>query len=556
MITKIRRNNLIRALLFIAPFLTGLLSEWSLYLFGILCICAIVHKVFKNGKIVLPLGKNIIFVLVYLLSFLIVQIYAVDKGMNLFAFFKNLVILLFILLFAQYDHENDNKACDRFYEIVPYSAVFSVILCLLLMLIPNSNVFYNNRLQGIFYYANSYGLFLLIGLYVLFNKDEYQVKDYVTFIILFIGIILTNSRAIIIMSLLMMVFKVCWDKKEIKRRLLIILSFIILFCGFYFFSNLEKRVDTDMLQSSELITRLLYYNDAVKMIKDNPWGYGYEGWYYKQCELQTGVYDTKYVHNSVLQLMLDVGFIPAILLIFMLISSFFEKKQTTFSRVLMILILGHSLIDIDLEYIYFILLLVPLINFNYKEIDTKKKMPLLISCLGLTGFFYFIIFMSDSFYELKDYKNAISIIPFHTEAIQEILYTVAEKEEQLKYAELALKYNKNISGAYEAKINKLVEENEYMDAIELEEKRLSLNKYKMINYIQYAKLLSDGIEFYGNEKKTEEQRIIVNKVAEIESKINDVLEKTNPLCYKTIHIPDLELPAELQRFINTAKNSL
>ena len=74
-------------LLFIAPFMIGLIPIWALALFGMLCIGGIIYKVNKNNKLILPTGKNIIFLSIYLLGFLIAQFVAVDKGMNILCFY-------------------------------------------------------------------------------------------------------------------------------------------------------------------------------------------------------------------------------------------------------------------------------------------------------------------------------------------------------------------------------------------------------------------------------------------------------------------------------------
>ena len=540
-------------LFLIAPFMSGLLPVWSLALFSMLCIGGIVYKIIKNKRFRVPTGKNIVFILVYLFSFLVVEFYAVDKGMNLLAFFKNFSILLFVLLYVQLDHQKDFR--DRF-RVIPYSACCTVILSLLLMINPNNTIFYNGRLQGIFNYANSFGLFLLLGIFVLSNKDKFGWKDYILFFVLFLGVILTNSRAIILLTVFTIIITMFINKTNMKEKIILAISFLLLFSGIYFFSTIEKRVSSDMMQSSELITRLLYYSDAIKMIKDNPFGYGYEGWYYKQCEMQTGVYDTKFVHNSILQVILDVGIIPAIALIIMLSLTFFSKKQNAFSRMMMLLILGHSLIDIDLEYVCFIILLIPLIDFNEKEIKNQKGLILINVIMSILCVWYCFIFFSDVSYESKNFEGAVKIIPFHTEALQEILYSTTDSNKQLEYAYKVLKYNLNISGAYEAISHELVSKNEYIQAIEMEEKRLKLNKYTMYHYLTYAELLSDGINYYGKNQQMENQKFLLQKVVEIEKTINDVLRNTNPLCYQTIHTPNMEMPDELQQFIEKAKTAL
>jgi hypothetical protein len=164
--------------------------------------------------------------------------------------------------------------------------------------------------------------------------------------------------------------------------------------------------------------------------------------------------------------------------------------------------------------------------------------------------------LSDAFYEGKDFKNAVRVLPFHTEALQELLYSTTNVEEQLKYANLTLKYNKNVSGAYEAIRNEFVKDNKFMEAIEIEEKRVALNKYDMYSYLLYAKLLSDGIAYYEKNEDKDKVEIILSKVVNIEKMIKDTIDKTNPLCYKTIHVPELEIGDELRRFIDGAKERL
>ena len=554
-----KKVDYIDILLFIAPFLTGLLSIWSLALFSILCLSGIIYKIIKNRTIRIPTGKNIVFLLIYLFSFLIVEFFAVDKGMNILAFFKNLTILLFVILYLQFNTDKDVEVSKKFKDrlcCIPYSACITVMISLLLMINPNSDVFYNNRLQGIWNYANSYGLFLLIGVFVLANKEKLTWRDYIVFAILLIGILLTNSRAIIILTLITIITCIFTNKINCKKIIIVAICFSLLFGGVYLFSKMEKRVNKDMLESSEFITRLLYYHDAIKIIKDNPLGIGYDGWYYKQVEVQTGVYDTKYVHNSILQVLLDVGIILAIALSLMLIMTFFSKKQNAISRIIMILILGHSLIDIDLEYIYFIILITMFVDFKGVAIKMNKHKNLIICPAIILAIWYFLIFISDVCYKAKSYKEAVNIIPFHTEAIQEVLYDVTSKEEQLEYAKKALKYNEIVSGAYQALSNDFQEKGEYIKALEMEEKRLGYNQYSMYNYMVYANFLSKGIEFYSSNNQVDNEKIFLQKVLEIEEIINDVIDNTNPLCYKTIHAPEIEVNDDLREMIDMADKRL
>ena len=73
-----------------------------------------------------------------------------------------------------------------------------------------------------------------------------------------------------------------------------------------------------MTSSSEFVSRLIYYEDSLSMIAKHPLGLGYEGFWYNQAKEQTGVYSSKYVHSSILQVGLDYGIAPTIALFIIL----------------------------------------------------------------------------------------------------------------------------------------------------------------------------------------------------------------------------------------------
>lgn len=544
-----KKNDLISAILFVAPLLSGLLPLWSSFLVSIVCLIGIVINVSKNRKIILPKDKKFVFICIYIFSFLFISFWAVDKGMSIMGFFKNFSIILFILLFMQYDYNDDDK--KKVFNVIPYSAVFSLIVSLFLILLGNKTVLLNGRLQGIFFYANSYGLFLLIGAIILLMKEKIELKEYIMIGILFLGIIFTNSRAIIILSIISVISILIINKKNRKKILVVGISYILTFAGIYGLSQIEKRVDSEMFESSEFLTRLLYYKDGIDMVKDNPLGYGYMGWYYKQVEVQTGVYDAKYVHNSVLQVMLDVGIIPTISLVALLFIIFFDKKQTVINRLLLVLILGHSLIDIDLEYLFFIFMICTMIDF--KTFEMKKSKIQTIIC-GISIATYAVLCFSSICFECENYKMAYTIIPFYTDALQEQLYSATREEEQLNLANKIYKLNRNVSGMYEAKSYEEQKNENYEKALEYEKKRLSLNKYTMANYVYYTEFLSNALQYYNTKEDKEKVMEFAKEICNIEILINQTLKNTNPLAYKTKHTPNLEMPTEMKNFIEQIKN--
>lgn len=525
----------------------NLAATMFLSLFSVISIYFVCRK---KKKIAIPVGLLIVLLLLYNFSFIVVENWAIDKGMNIIGFMKSLFLVNFIVLMIQ--NNNYKETIDKF-RLLPYSAVVSVIISIVLAIISNDVFFLNNRLQGVFLYANSYGLFLLICLLILLQKAEVSGSRLGMAIVIMIGILLTNSRAIILLTILFMCIEILLtnERKNKKRIIILMLSFCLAFVGMYKLLNFEKRVNSEMFQSSEFLTRLLYYSDALKMIEKKPYGYGYMGWYYAQATEKTAVYDTKYVHNSVLQFMLDVGVIPTILIIILICLIFFQKGQNSFNRMLLILIIGHSMIDIDLEYLVFIAIILGMVRYETKEYtfsNMKKNVVRLIIVIN------YIFHLGTLAFICEDYTFASYIIPFYTDAIQEELYSATNKNIQLKLGEKSLNYNKYVSGGYEALENYYLEHCDYGNASICALKRVKLNKYDIEIYEEYVMLLNEALDYYRENNDKDRCYEYANKIMNVEQLISDVLIKTNPMAYKVKHVPNLEISCNMLEVMKKSKN--
>lgn len=213
----------------------------------------------------------------------------------------------------------------------------------------------------------------------------------------------------------------------------------------------------------------------------------------------------------------------------------------------MILIFAHSMIDIELEYMYFLLIIAMMVNFDKFELK-KCTIPKIFA--SILGIMYCVLFVATLAFESNNYKLAYTIIPFYTEALQEQLYLTTNEAEQYEIARKIYNLNKYVSGVYEAFSNQARNNKEYDIALECEKKRLSLNKYTMYNYITYTEFLSEALQYYynsGNDAKVVE---IMQEICNVEDVLSETIAKTNPLCYKTQHIPRLEMPKQLKEFID------
>ena len=77
------------------------------------------------------------------------------------------------------------------------------------------------------------------------------------------------------------------------------------------------------LNESTFIGRIIYFKYGLRLIAKNPFGLGYLGFYYTEQFNQTAVYSVRYIHNELLQLLLDIGWLPAAFFAAALIAALF-----------------------------------------------------------------------------------------------------------------------------------------------------------------------------------------------------------------------------------------
>ena len=78
----------------------------------------------------------------------------------------------------------------------------------------------NGRLVGFFQYSNSFALFMLIGIIIIFNKKQKDLKDKITLGILALGILITGSRFTFILTVLYLFYQILKHRKN-KKKILI-----------------------------------------------------------------------------------------------------------------------------------------------------------------------------------------------------------------------------------------------------------------------------------------------------------------------------------------------
>ena len=333
---------------------------------------------------------------------------------------------------------------------------------------------------------------MLIGIIITGFKKELKLIDFVVINLLLIGVLLTNSRAIMIITAFAYLLIIVFNKGSRKKNFVNLGIMIALVLAVTFIMKnfgVSNRISSG--NSSEWLLRILYYKDALRMAAKNIFGHGYMAWWYMQEGLQTGAYDAQFVHNGLLQIVVDVGVVPALLIVITFIMGFFDKKVTARDRVLMLIILGHSLIDFNMEFLVITLVLFMTLEFGKKQELTKTSN--IKTTFFLCGLIYAFFALVTIFNNFGQYELANSMFPYSIALNKEL--EVANNSQKIEIAEMLYKKNKYFLNASVILSQKEQYLGNYEKANEYEEWIVRNKKYTMLNYIQYVQFLEKAINF-------------------------------------------------------------
>lgn len=538
-------------LLTLFPFLQGANELHIVFILDIVLLCLLLYKVNKTKKFVFTKDIKFIFILLWSLSYLLTMIWSVDTELAWLGFLKFFTVPLFLITIMQYKYTKDQK--DKWFDAVAKIGAIMVTIILVVSLLEriftgeNNVFFYQNRLAGFFNYANSFALFLLIGIIIIGFKKELKLIDFVVINLLLVGILLTNSRAIMIITafayLLVLIFNEDSRKKNlINLGSMIVVGIIVTVIMKNF--GVQNRISSG--NSSEWLLRILYYKDALRMISKNIFGHGYMAWWYMQEGMQTGAYDAQFVHNGLLQVALDAGVIAAILIIVIFVLGFFDKRVIARDRVLMLIILGHSLIDFNMEF-----LAITLVLFMTLEFDKKKeltKVSNIKTAIYGCGLIYILFAFVTTLNNFGQYQISNDVFSYSI-ALNKELEGAKSTEERIKISEELYTKNKYFLNASLFLSQKEQYLGDYEKAHEYELWITKNKKYTMLNYIKYVQFLEKAINYYYNSNDAEMTRKYVDRLIEVPNIIENVKKSSDTLAYKIEHKPRLDMPEEMIEYI-------
>lgn len=532
----------------------GLFHEFLSCIASVILCAYLLTAALKNGSIKFNLNLSSISIAAIVSFYGLSALWAVDSGMAFIGFLKFLPLPLFMLAVMQQD-----ESIEKTLDILPHTAILMTIASFILSFIPKfSRVFSPaERLTGFFQYANTYALFILIALIITVMKEKLRIIDYVYIPIFIFGIIVSGSRTVFILTIISAIVILIFSKnKKVKLILLTFSATAIMLAVIYTattnnFDSIGRFLTTSFSEST-FLGRLLYWYDALPIILRSPFGIGYQGYYYVQTSIQSGVYSVRYIHNDFLQLMLDIGWIPTIIFIAAIVRSFFSKGTDVKKRLLLFVISAHCFFDFDLQFIAVFMIFLLLLDIKSGKEIIFKKNPC-SACAVLLGFcsIYMSIPLTAAF--LEDYSLSFALYPWNTEVNCAIISNDDTAEAMEKDADKILSQNKYVTIAYSAKAEVAYSQGDFADMMKYKDKAIENAPLNYDEYVDYIYKLLTGIELY-------EQAGDVYSADYCRNKLNDVLESfysiENKMSYLGKNINDqpiTELPPELLEIIELIK---
>ena len=540
---------LLSAVFCAAPFLTGVFREWQSALVSLLLAAVIAVRTAESRKLRLARTPLTYAAVLLPAAFAVSALWAADRGMALVGMIKFLPLPLFAAALTQYGPEKR----DRLLDALPYCGAAMTAASLALCLVPSLRelVTVNGRLAGAFQYPNTFALYLLAGAAAALYGRKPSAMRASAALISAAGIVMSGSRAAI---LLMIAFLPAYvvslkDKKTRLKAALIAAAGLAAAAAAVFIAggdSVISRITTLSWRSSTVIGRLLYDVDALPVILKNPFGLGYLGYYFRQGGFQTGVYSVMHVHNDIFQLPLDVGWIPAALFGWAVVSSL--KRADKRKRMLTAVILLHSAVDFDLQFVAVDLVLLTALTYDgEKSFDLSAKQT--AAGCAAAGLLSLWLGSASLMYSLRAYDIAAGIYPGYTLAY---LSKLGEDEGAAKNADAGriAALNGSCAPAYRVLARSAFAEGDVTGMIKYAEKGISLSKYDLAGYLDYIDMLSIAADMFRRSGDAESEAFCRARLAGIPAALEEVKRSTSPLAWMITDRPELDLPPEYTEKIN------
>ena len=551
---NLTQSHIFVILFFVLFCFIGLFPDYIAALSAFPLTAFALYLIIKHKSVKFSLSPAPIAVLIMVIAYALSIIWAVDSGMAAIGFVKFVPIILFVFCLIQLP---DSAAL--IHGVFPYFITAMAIISAIGMQIPLFTDFFSvaGRLSGFLQYPNTFALLLLIGELLLVTKQKLNVLDKVCIPLSILGLFYTGSRTVFVLAILANLVCIFIGKNK-KLKILVpsglvltaVIIAIVSVCvgGLGVFS----RFLTISLDSSTFLGRFLYWKDALPLILRHPFGLGYSGYYYIQQSIQTGVYSVMFAHNGFIQLLLDIGWIPAIAVYYSFIRPIFSKSTPAHKKLILAVTVLHTLYDFDLQFIaLFMLILTFTSTDDAREISLSSftVATVSVSLALICGYFG----VAEALYTFGAKDACHSLYPLHTKnRITRLLAadTVAEMDSE---ATAILKQNKYVTVALSAKARCSYSKGDFAKVMQYKDELIRLAPFATAEYKDYCSMLITGIDLYTKAGDNKSAKICQQKLIEVYEDLMSVPEKLSVLGSKIEDLPDTELEPDVIDYITKLK---
>lgn len=476
-------------------------------------------------------------------------LWAVDKGMAVIGVFKYLPLLLYLFCLRQ------EQRTDAVLEVLPWcGALMAIVSAIGMQFAPVKELFsVAGRLAGFFQYPNTFAVFVLVCQLLVLKKEGKSVWDYALMAVLVAALLYTGSRTALVVAVLAngaMLLTVTGKK---TRRILLLsiagVALIVVLLALNKDSVLNRYLNISLTQST-FVGRLLYWVDALPLLLRYPFGMGYMGYFYMQGSIQTGVYSVTYAHNDFLQLLLDVGFLPAGLFIGALIGWFFRKGIPAADKIMVGAICLHSFFDFDLQYMGMLMLLMLLVTRQETKPDLKCKAKpfgkaVTVAVAGVSV--YMCVALALSNFGMTAAADAL--YPYDTRNLLTMLEQAEDMEQADWLADRILKQNTQYYASYTIKAKKSYSSGDITQMIRYKQAIFQRNPFDHREYEEYCQMLMQCWQMYQKAGNAESAKLCLEGIVDAQQKLAANRDRLSPLGKMIKDQPTTVLSEEVRRFI-------
>ena len=504
------------------------------------------------GTLKIPTGKNFFCLCLFVVSSVIYCFYAVDWGTAVLGVIKFFPVLMFVIAACQMERE----AREFCIQLIPDISSAMVICAMILFFTPWRESFFTaDRMGSFFQYPNTFALVLLLSILILLERPRLYRKDLLEALLSITGLLLSGSRSVFLLFIICLIYTAITETK--KRKWIAgfsVYMLTLIAVGGILLGYVQEfaRFTTSFTQNSTLWGRLLYWQDALQILKDHPFGLGYKGYYFIQGTYASGNYVTMYAHNELLQILLDFGFLGGVAIAGMLFFSLYRRRlDSSLNKKLLTVCVVHSLFDFDLQFLVVVFIILLLFDFGEcKCIKTSMLFQGVVAAVLLVSIYSFSFLGLE---QLKKTEAALKLFPALTFSEVDMLNDASTIEEKGRIADHILERNHSCSAVYRLKALQAASEGNFSDMEEYAKRAIATDPYNPENYeacIQGWSLALDLAVRNNDELQTVH---LLKKITGIEKWIQQREENSSCLAFKIKDKPKIVLQEQYLKYIERLK---